>query len=146
MGGGPGGLKLAELMPIYGDVPEEMQDPGLTPAARLKYHNLETKLIHDMNETTGQLPTRSVIESVDANRTYPSDLPRRRTKCDAEIVKGVVTVICLLEVDAHEIWLLVAASVVLIALVEPDVANQVPPVARAVPSCSTPVLEFLGVE
>ena len=32
------GLKLAELMPMYGDVQEEMQDPGLTPVARLKYH------------------------------------------------------------------------------------------------------------
>jgi len=86
------------------------------------------------------------IASVDANRTYRSDLPGRRTQRDAQIVKGVVTVICLFEVDAHEIWLLVTASVVLVALVEPDVANQVPLVARAVPSCSTPVLEFLGVE
>lgn len=49
-------------------------------AARIKYHNLETKLIHDMNEMTGQLPTRSVIESIDENRTYPSDLPGRRTQ------------------------------------------------------------------
>jgi hypothetical protein len=65
---------------MYGDVQEQMRDPGLTTAARIKYHNLETKLIHDINEMTGQLPTRSVIESVDENRTYPSDLTRRRTQ------------------------------------------------------------------
>ena len=87
-----------------------------------------------------------LTDSVDANRTYPSDLPRRRTQCDAQTVKAVVTVICLLEVEVHEVWLLVAPSVVVVALVEPDVANQEPLVTRAVPSCSTPVPEFLGVE
>lgn len=38
-------------------------------AARIKYHNLETKLIHDMNEMTGQLPTDPL--SSQSMRTEP---------------------------------------------------------------------------
>src|SRR5215469_2681155 len=83
---------------------------------------------------------------VDGDRTYCSDLPGRRAQCDGQSEPGVLTVVCVVEVDVHEVWLLIAASVVLVALVQRDVRNREPPVARAAPRCATPVLEFLGVE
>src|SRR5215467_4990046 len=83
---------------------------------------------------------------VEGNLTYRLDLPGRRTQCDDQSQPGVLTVICVVEIDVHEVWLLVAASVVLVAQIERDVRNREPSVARAAPRCSTPVLEFLGVE
>jgi hypothetical protein len=80
-------------------------------------------------------------ESVDENRTYRSDLSRRRTQRYAQTVEVVVTVVRLVEVDRHEVRLLVAAGGVLVALVEPDVTNQVPVVSRAVPRGSTAALD-----
>ena len=46
--------------------------------------------------------------------------------------------ICPFEVEAHKVWLRGAAGGVLVALVERHVTNQVPLVAGAVPSRSTP--------
>ena len=45
--------KLAELESIYEDVEREIQDAGLTRAARNKNRNLLASFIHDMNEITG---------------------------------------------------------------------------------------------
>jgi hypothetical protein len=63
-------LKLAELEGIYEDVEREMQDDSLTPAARTKYHNLNSKLIHDMNEMCGHLQVRTTVE-VESDPTAP---------------------------------------------------------------------------
>jgi len=48
-------LTLAELEGICEDVEREMQDDSLTPAARIRCHNLKLKLIHDMNEMCSHL-------------------------------------------------------------------------------------------
>jgi hypothetical protein len=42
----------------YEDATPESQDPDVTPAARIKYDTPRAKLIHDMNEMTGQLQVR----------------------------------------------------------------------------------------
>ena len=47
--------KLAELESIHEDVEREIQDAGLTRAARNKNRNLLASFIHDMNEITGHL-------------------------------------------------------------------------------------------
>jgi hypothetical protein len=49
-------------MRIYADVVERLQGSRLTDAAWINCQNLRAKLIHVMNDMTGQLPTRSVIE------------------------------------------------------------------------------------
>src|SRR4029453_10545067 len=79
-------------------------------------------------------------------RTYRPDLSGRRTQRDAQAVEGMMTVICVLEVERHEVWLLVAVRVVVVALVERDVTNSIPAVSGSVPGGSARVLEFLGVE
>jgi len=38
----------------------------------------------------------------------PLNLPGRRTQVDAQSAEGVVPVVCLFEVEAHEAWLLVS--------------------------------------
>jgi hypothetical protein len=55
-------LKLAELEGEYAAIEEELDDPTLSHAARIKYRNLKRALIHDMNEMCGQLPTRATVE------------------------------------------------------------------------------------
>jgi hypothetical protein len=62
MWGADRGQKLGELMRIYADVQERLQGSSLTDAAWIKCQNLSLKLIHDMNEMTGQLPTRTTVE------------------------------------------------------------------------------------
>ena len=51
---------------------------------------------------------------VDENRTYRPDLPGRRTQRDAQATEGMITVICVFEVERHEVWLLVAVRVVVV--------------------------------
>ena len=54
--------KLAELESIYEDVEREIQDAGLTRAARNKNRNLLASFIHDMNEITGHLSVRTTVQ------------------------------------------------------------------------------------
>jgi hypothetical protein len=71
--------KLRELERIYEDVEQELQDAdGSTPAARHKNRHLLVKIIHDMNEMTGQLQVRSVVEvatAMAASARGPSRIP-----------------------------------------------------------------------
>ena len=39
-----------------------LDDPGLTPAERIRHRNLKRQLLRDMNEMTGQLPNRTTVE------------------------------------------------------------------------------------
>ena len=102
------------------------------------------------SQQAGNRPFRDVptwpTSVVDENRTYRPDLPGRRTQRDAQAKEGMMTVIGVLEVERHEVRLLVAVRVVVVALVEPDVTNSIPAVSGSVPGGSARVLEFLGVE
>jgi hypothetical protein len=54
-------LKVRELEDEVAAVEGALDDPNLSHAERIKYRNLKRQLIRDMNEMTGQLPTRSVV-------------------------------------------------------------------------------------
>jgi hypothetical protein len=71
-------LKLGELEGEYAAVEEELDDPTLSHTARIKYRNLKRQLFRDMNEMTGQLPTRSTVgvESPVLTRILGVDLKR----------------------------------------------------------------------